>query len=196
VSLLYLIRHPKTQPDPALPPPEWRLSPGGHAQVRALVAAPFWHQVAAMYTSQEPKTTLVGDAVQAAHGLAYTPVAELGEARRNTWIGFDSFKAVQHAFFSAPEVPAAPDWEPANTAQARFVAAIDGILAQHAPTDPVVVVTHGSVLALYVAHLRNETPHYEMWQQIGFAAIMAIDRATLRPLTAFLHAPYNHLPLP
>ena len=59
---LILIRHPQTQPDPADPASSWRLSPAGEAQVRALVAAPLWDGITAIYTSQEYKAAAVGEA--------------------------------------------------------------------------------------------------------------------------------------
>ncbi len=87
-------------------------------------------------------------------------------------------------------------WEPAQSAGLRFIAALDHLLAVHKPTDSLVIVSHASVLALYVAHLREVTATYDQWRNIGFAAIMAIDRAALRPVTPFLTAPYAGLPMP
>jgi broad specificity phosphatase PhoE len=87
-------------------------------------------------------------------------------------------------------------WETAQSAVLRFIAALDHLLAVHKPTDSLVIVSHASVLALYTAHLREITPTYEQWWKIAFAAIMAIDRASLRPVTPFLTAPYAGLPMP
>ncbi len=41
MPLLYLIRHPKTQPDPSAPASSWRVDEEGQEQVRVLIAAPF-----------------------------------------------------------------------------------------------------------------------------------------------------------
>jgi broad specificity phosphatase PhoE len=75
-------------------------------------------------------------------------------------------------------------------AQARFVAAMDRLLRQHPPSESVAVVAHATVLTLYAAHLRGQAPALDDWRAIGFAAIMVVNRATLRPITPFLSAPY------
>ncbi|MBN1202907.1 MAG: histidine phosphatase family protein [Anaerolineae bacterium] len=196
MPLLYLIRHPLTQPDPAIPASGWRLSDAGHAQVRALAAAPFWRAVTAVYTSRSYKAAVVGEAVHTQHGIPFEQVQALEEARRDTWMGMEAFRSTQRLFFDRPDQPPHPEWEAADAARARFVAAMDGILKQHALTESLAVVAHGTVLTLYVAHLRGEVPSYDGWERIGFAAVMAVDRASLRPLTAFLAAPYDGLPVP
>ncbi len=183
---LYLIRHPHTQPDPARPASQWGLSERGQAQVRALVDLPLWSGVTAVYTSEEYKTTMVGEAVRAAHGIPFTPLIDLGEAQRDRWLEADAFEVAQQAFFARPDVPPVPDWESADAAQGRFVAAMERVLRQHPAGESLAVVSHATVLTLYTAHLAGEAPTVERWRAIGFMAIMAVERATLRPLTPFL----------
>jgi len=57
---------------------------------------------------------------------------------------------------------------------------MDGVLAQY-PGQSLAVVAHATVLTLYAARLRGAAPRYDDWRAIGFAAIMAVDRASLRP---------------
>jgi hypothetical protein len=52
MAFLYLIRHPKTLPDPAVPASYWRLAPEGNSQVQMLVSLPIWRSIKAVYTSQ------------------------------------------------------------------------------------------------------------------------------------------------
>lgn len=194
MGALYLIRHPHTQPDPARAASEWDLSERGRQEVEALVAAPFWTAVTALYTSPQVKAAAVGWAVHAAHGIAWTPVEALAEAARDGWLGPEAFEAAQHDFFEQPDEPAAPDWEPAEEARVRFVTGIDEILRRHPVAQSVAVVAHATVLTLYEASLRGERATFEDWQRVGFAAVMAVDRATMQPLTPFLTAPYDALP--
>lgn len=191
---LYLVRHPHTRVDPSQPASRWGLSDRGSAEVRALAALPVWVAVRHVYTSAQPKTTCVGVAVQQAHAVPFTAITALDEAQRDRWLGEDAFDAAQRAFFAAPETPPVAGWESAHAAQARFQAAMDGIVQQHPPGDSLAVVSHATVLALYAAHLSGVPPTFEDWQRIGFAAIMAVDRATMQPLTPFLTAPYAALP--
>ncbi len=194
MPILYLIRHPHTRLDPALPASEWGLSDQGQAEVRTLAALPLWATVSRVYTSAQPKTTRVGAAVQQAHAIPFVVITALDEAQRDHWIGADAFEAAQRAFFAQPDVSPIAGWENASAAGARFRAAMDGILSETPPAASLAVVTHATVLALYTAYLRGVPPAYHDWRQIGFAAIMAVDRATMQPLTPFLTAPYDGLP--
>jgi broad specificity phosphatase PhoE len=124
------------------------------------------------------------------------PLVALDEARRDTWLDPEAFEAAQRAFFAHPADPPAREWESATSAGLRFIAAMDHLLAVHKPADSLAVVSHATILTLYVAHLREVTPTIEQWRKIGFSTIMAVDRATLRPVTPFLAAPYAALPVP
>jgi broad specificity phosphatase PhoE len=190
---LILIRHPRTQPDPAVPASVWRLSPEGEEQVRGLVAAPFWDGVTAVYTSQEYKAAVVGEAVSAARGIPHQGVPDLREARRDGWLGQDAFLAAQRAFFAHPDTAPVPGWESAADAQARFARAMDRILTSHPAGESLAVVSHATVLTLYLAHLRGHALGIDDWSAIGFAAVMLVDRAALRPVSPFVPAPYTDL---
>jgi broad specificity phosphatase PhoE len=194
VPYLYLIRHPQTRPDPAIPASRWTLSAEGRAQVRVLVAMPHWKGIAAVYTSLQDKAAIVGSMLHAARNVPHAVRAGLDEARRDQWLGAEAFEAAQRAFFAHPETPPAPEWEPAGSARVRFGAVMEAILRSHPPDASLAVVTHASVLTLYVAGLRGEPPSYDLWRSIDFAAIMAVDRATMRPATPFLVPPYEGLP--
>lgn len=182
MSHLYLIRHPVTRPDPAVPASEWDLSDGGRLQRDMLLEAPFWGSVTQVYTSSQYKTKTVGQAAFAILGIPTQAIADLDEARRDTWFGTEAFQAAQQAFFAQPDRPPVPEWESADAARARFVAAMDGILAQHPADESLAVVTHATVLTLYLAHLRHEAPEYEFWRTIGFAEVFAVDRAAPPPV--------------
>lgn len=192
---LYLIRHPHTKIDPACPASQWSLSDQGRAQVRALMALPLWKHVAAVYTSAQSKASAVGKAAYALHAVPWHIHPALDEARRDTWLDGVAFQAAQRAFFAEPETPPVPGWESAQQASERFAGAMGGILSAH-PAATIAVIAHATVLTLYAACLQACPPTYEDWRTIDFAAIMVIDRATLRPLTPFVAAPYEGLPPP
>lgn len=196
MGFVYLIRHPKTRPDPKLPAAKWLLSTSGQAQVDDLVAVPIWSRIAAIYTSEEEKAALVGEAVQVAHDVPFTIVGALGEVRRDQWLEAEAFDQAQRVFFSQVDVPPIPDWESAEQAGARFAAAMDRLLSWHPASESIAVVAHATVLALYVAMLRGEPPSFHAWREMGFGTIMAVNRATMQATTGFLAAPFSGLPLP
>jgi len=151
--------------------------------------------VAAIYTSSQPKASAVGEAARTTHAVPWYAHPALGEARRDTWLDGAAFQAAQRAFFAQAEIPPAPGWESARQAGERFARAMDSLLSAH-PAETIAVAAHATVLTLYTACLRGRPPTYEDWRAIDFAAIMVIDRATMRPLTPFVTAPYDGLPPP
>jgi broad specificity phosphatase PhoE len=169
------------------------LAPQGHAEVQALVQAHFWAGVDAVYTSQEYKTIVVGEAIHAAHQIPCRAVAGLGEAKRDVYVGNEAFFQAQINFFADPQHAPIDGWEAAQAAQQRFVRALDEILERHPVSESVAAISHATVLTLYVAYLRGEAPSYEVWRQLGFMEVMAVDRVRMQPVTGFLGAPY---PLP
>lgn len=192
---LYVIRHPKTQPDPALPASEWWLNDEGRLQVQHLVAAPFWSRVSAVYTSSQYKAKTVGQAVYVAHAIPHTELPELDEAHRDRWLRVEAYQAAQARFFSNPADPPEPDWESAQQALARFRRGMMRALDATPPTDSLAVVAHATVLTLYLTYLAGEAPTYKYWKSIGFAEVLAVDRAIMRPASGFVAAPFDDLPI-
>ncbi|MBX6342603.1 MAG: histidine phosphatase family protein, partial [Thermomicrobiaceae bacterium] len=73
--------------------------------------------------------------------------------------------------------------ESADEAHARFSAAIDRALARH-PTGTLAVVTHGTVMALFVARATGQEP-FALWrrlQRLGTPAVVALPRPRLEVL--------------
>jgi broad specificity phosphatase PhoE len=196
MAYLYLIRHPSTQPDPAIPASQWWLSETGRVEVHTLINLPIWKHITTVYTSTQPKTTVVGELVSLTYHIPFMALDALDEARRDRWLDAEAFDAAQRAFFAHPQIAPVRGWESASSAALRFIAALDHLLAVHKPGDSLAFVSHASILTLYAAHLREVEPTMEQWRRVGFAAIMAVERAALRPVTSFLSAPYDHLPVP
>jgi len=195
MSVLYLIRHPSTAPDPAIPAAEWTLSADGRAEVAELVNAPFWAGMRAIYTSDQYKALAVGIAAGPLHNIPHITMPELTEAQRDSWAAPDEFKAAQQRFFAQPDQPPLPGWEPATAASERFCAAMESITARHPANESLAVVAHATVLTLYHAELCGAPPSFAFWQGIGFAAVMAVNRTTMQPITPFTIAPYDNVPV-
>lgn len=194
MSFLYLIRHPLTTPDRAVPASQWQLSDEGRAQVAQLIAAPFWASVHAVYTSDQHKAAVVGEAVAMAFAMSHHVVPHLTEAVRDRWLDGDEFRAAQERFFAEPDTPPVLGWESADAARARFTGAMSALLAQHSLEEAIAVVAHATVLNLYVAQLRRTAARFDDWRRIGFATVCAVDRASMQPATGFLSVPYAGLP--
>jgi broad specificity phosphatase PhoE len=64
--------------------------------------------------------------------------------------------------------------ESADEAHARFTAALDDVLAAH-PWETVAVVTHGTVLALWVAR-RAQRDAFALWSSLAMPAFVVLTR--------------------
>jgi broad specificity phosphatase PhoE len=150
---LIFITHPEVVIDPAVPVPQWPLSPVGRRRMERFVEHPALREVRSIYSSTERKA---GDGAEilAAHLRAPTATDEaLGENDRSStgYIAPPEFWEVVDAFFSRP-MESVRGWERACDAQARIVAAMQRI-ARTAPEGDVAVVAHGGVGSLLIAHL-------------------------------------------
>ena len=197
MSIVYLIRHPHTCVDLSRPAAEWDLDETGEAELAALLDAPFWPSLAALYASGERKAIRVAEGAADRYGLAWESLAGLGEVNRAAFTAPDraAYETAIAALFAWPEVSVG-GWESAGEAVRRFRRTLGEALARHAPGDSLAVVAHGLVLSLCLADLRREAPSLARWRALDFGAVVALDRETLRPLSDFLAAPYAGLPLP
>ncbi len=154
MSLVHFITHPDVLIDPAVPVPDWPLSPRGRARMRAALAAPWVPGIRAIHCSTERKA-VDGAQILAGHlGLGFTAHPDLGENDRSA-TGFlprEEFEATADLFFAHPEA-SIRGWERAVDAQARIVAAVDRLIAT--PGD-IAIVAHGGVGALLLCALLGE----------------------------------------
>ncbi len=155
MSRLLFITHPEVVVDPAVPVPDWPLSPRGVARMTLFAALPLLEGVRAVWSSAERKARDGADILGAALGLAPQVEVGLRENDRSA-TGFlppAEFWPVVEAFFARPH-DSVRGWERAADAQARVVAALRRVDAQSPPGD-VAVVAHGGIGALTQAWARG-----------------------------------------
>lgn len=164
--LFTFITHPNVVISREVPVPRWPLSERGRARMRAGLAQPWVPEVRAVYCSTEQKA-VDGARILADHlALPFTEVEALGENDRSS-TGFlppDEFERMADAFFANP-TQSVRGWERAVDAQARVVAAVDGIAAAVPPGEGrVAIVAHGAVGTLLYCHLAG-IPIDRRWDQ-------------------------------
>ena len=151
------ITHPDVLIDPAVPVPDWPLSPRGRQRMTAALALPWIAQVRAIWSSTERKAR-DGAEILAAHlGLPVHLCPALGENDRSAtgYLPKPEFESVADAFFAHPN-DSIRGWERAIDAQHRIVNATTRVL--HASQDcggDIAIISHGGVGALLLAHLRG-----------------------------------------
>ena len=101
---VYLITHPDVIIDPAVPIPQWPLSPLGKQRMQKLLLQPWVHSVGSIYSSTEQKA--VDGAEILAHDLSLAPtqMLELGEIDRSStgYLPYSEHMAIVDQFFAHP----------------------------------------------------------------------------------------------
>ncbi len=148
---LCLIRHAAPAKERAAPAREWALSPSGRADAERLaeMLAPF--APTAIIASDELKAQQTVQPLADRLGLAVEVIADLHEHERRTvgYLDDATFQATMARFFAEPDALVFGE-ETASQALARFSRAVEDTLARH-PDGDIAIVTHGTVMSLFVA---------------------------------------------
>ena len=156
MATAFFITHPDVAIDPAIPVPDWPLSPTGRARMHAALARPWVRTIRAIHSSTERKAIDTATILANGLGLPFTTMAELGENDRSAtgYLPKAEFETLADTFFAQPE-HSIRGWERAIDAQRRIVAAVQTILASARPDSDIAIVAHGAVGALLICALES-----------------------------------------
>lgn len=171
---LLLIRHSHSQPIADVPAHLWSLSKKGREKCRHFAQQLLPYQPTRILTSHEPKTLQTGQLLAKELALPCHTAPNLHEHERATTPWFDSEEAFQAAvrqLFIHPDQLMLGE-ETANQALARFSAAIHAQLEQY-PHDCLAIVTHGTVLTLFVGQ-HNPIELVPFWQNLEMPALIPL----------------------
>ena len=151
---LYFITHPNVQIDPAVPVPQWPLSPKGMARMQSMLKQPWVNTLTALYTSTEQKAVDGGTVLSRHLQLPITQVEALGENDRSAtgFLPSAEFEAVADQFFAHPH-QSVRGWETAAAAQHRIVTAVQTLTESDTSSGNIAIVAHGAVGALLLCHV-------------------------------------------
>ena len=156
MGLAHFITHPEVAIDPAVPVPDWPLSPEGMRRMRLALERPWLARTRAVFSSRERKATDAAGLVAGRFRLAHVVIEELGENDRSAtgYLAKAEFEAVADAFFARP-AESVRGWERAIDAQRRIVAAVGRAVSMAPAEGDMAIVSHGGVGALLLCHLRD-----------------------------------------
>ena len=162
---LILVRHSAPEIDLARPAYQWTLSAEGRARCIPLADALRPYQPDRILSSTEPKAQETAAHVADHLRLPWTTADGLHEHERPNipFVTPDAFRASVASFFHHPD-ELVFGAETAAQAYARFALALQNALALH-PTQTTLVVTHGTVMSLYLAHRTGEDA-FKIWQTL------------------------------
>ena len=170
---LILVRHSEPEIEPDKPASTWRLSGRGHTRARQLAEELRRFSPASIWCSEEPKVIETAQILADTLNVLVKVTDGLEEHHRSNVPYFptqEEFEqAIEHFFRNPAELVLGE--ETAQQALQRFTAAINRIIAAD-NADTAIVVTHGTVMTLYMASVsgvepicfwRNlETPSFEV----------------------------------
>jgi broad specificity phosphatase PhoE len=171
---LILVKHSQPQIVTAVPAAQWHLSNEGRRRNAALAERLAAYQPAAIVASREPKAMETGYTVASILDTLFATAEVLHEHDRSDvgWLGPDDFEAAVARFFEHP-TELVFGRETAEQAHERFAAAVDAAVAAH-PSGNLVIVAHGTVIALLVAARANLEP-LPLWRRLGLPSFVVLS---------------------
>ncbi|MGB7159876.1 MAG: histidine phosphatase family protein [Tepidisphaeraceae bacterium] len=177
MSKLILIKHASPQVEAGVSSHEWKLSPAGREKAAALAERLRSHAPGVIVSSAEPKAIETAQIIAGAMGIAHETAEGLAEHDRSNVPQMPTREFISSValFFKKP-TELVLGRETAAQALDRVTSAIDRILSEKAGRH-VAIVTHGTVLALYLAPLTRGDP-FDLWRRMGLPSFVMIDGET------------------
>ncbi len=178
MATIRYLSHPQVLIDPAVPVPDWGLSPLGLARTRAFALAAMLEDTRRIVSSAERKAIETAECIAGALGLAVEIRAAMHENDRSAtgYLPPPEFEAMADAFFASPTL-SVRGWERAVDAQARIVREVEAVLAAPAQGD-VLFVGHGGVGTLLLCRIEGGPIVRKRDQPGGGGNLFAFDAAT------------------
>lgn len=176
MTQLIFIRHAMVEIDTTKPAHEWQLSANGRSACQLLAQTIAPHAPSRLFTSVEPKAAVTGQIVAEILGLPCQTAVNLHEHQRHTTPFFPdhaAFVAAVTRFFHQPDELVLGE-ETATAAQRRFVTAVQALMAKH-PGQTLAIVTHGTVLTLFVHYYQPSLDPVAFWQALALPDAIVVD---------------------
>jgi broad specificity phosphatase PhoE len=169
-AALILVRHGRPKIDPDTPATGWPLCPEGREAVERLAERLATYAPTGIVSSPEPKAKETADILAARLGLMVEQDPGLHEHKRQhrSFGTEQEFRESVAAVFARP-AEAVHGGETAHEASERIAAA----LAKHRGR-PLVAVTHGTVLSMYLAE-RLACDPLDLWRSLHMPDAFVLD---------------------
>lgn len=175
---LILVRHSLPVISSKKPANQWQLSEEGRRRCERLAELLAPHHPRAIVTSTEPKAIETGQIVGRRLSIRVETAPDLHEHERpgTDLDTVERFRAKVARLLQHPgeQVFGA---ETGDEARQRFSAAVDHVMRQH-PDGSMVVVSHGTVMTLFVAQAAGIDP-VPFWKELGLPAFVVLSYPSL-----------------
>ncbi len=172
---LVLVKHSEPVLEPGVAPNRWRLSGRGRRGSVLLGEYLARYRPGVVVCSEEPKAVETARLAAVRLGVDHLTFHGLHEHDRTgaPFLGDEGFERAARTFFERPNELL---WgnETAEQALGRFDGAVRVVLDSREEEEAVAVVTHGTVISLFVARYNDAEP-YELWQKLGLPSFCALS---------------------
>ncbi len=170
---LILVKHSLPEIFPSVEASQWQLSPDGRRRCAPLASLLAVHEPGPIIASREPKAAETAGIIATLLGRSYEVAEGLHEHDRTgvAWLGAAEFEARVAAFFAHPDELVFGQ-ETASAAWRRFNQAIEQLLQRYPVGNPV-VVTHGTVISLFVAQAAC-IDGFALWKRLGLPSFVVL----------------------
>lgn len=176
---LVLVKHSMPEIEPDKPASAWKLGEGGRRRARLLAARLMEFSPAGIWSSREPKAIETAEIVADEFGVPVKIADRLEEHHRDS-VPFlpskDEFEGAVERFFHCPD-QLVLGTESAEQARVRFVAAIKKAI--EAGQADSIVVTHGTVMTLYMASVAG-VQMMDFWRRLGLPSYVVLTLPDMR----------------
>ena len=184
---LILIKHASPFVVPGAPPERWKLSDKGREACGPLADRLREYEPTVVVASEEPKARETAEEVGRRLAVRVETLAGLAEHDRSNVPHMRSGEFISNVelLFRRPRELVLGS-ETAEQAAARFEAAVEDVLMRHADGN-VAIVSHGTVLALFIAGHSDRKP-FELWREMGLPsfAVLSIPQKNVQTLVTKL----------
>lgn len=179
MQTLILVKHSLPEIDPSVPAKEWRLSCEGRRRARKLGERLDRYSLDLFVSSAEPKAIETAEIASDCLKIPTEIVEGLHEHERVN-AGFlkrERFEQSIREFYEQPADQVFGE-ETADTAYNRFANAVHR-LTDRPPKENIAIVTHGTVLSLFVSRNSDLEP-FALWKKLGLPSWVVLSRLDYR----------------
>lgn len=179
---LILIRHSLPHFQPEVPASQWQLSEEGFRRASLIPQHLIPYNPSRIISSQELKARQTAQVIALALNLPIQVVPGLHEHERPQAAGQTSseqFETLLANFFAHPD-QLIFGTESADQAYARFTNTINQLISAY-PQETLAIVTHGTVISLFVSHNCSLDP-FEFWKRLGLPFVIVLSLPDLQIL--------------
>ena len=179
MQTLILVKHSLPEIDPSVPAKEWVLSDEGRRRARRLGERLDRYNLDLIVSSIEPKAIETAEITAGVLKIPMETVEGLHEHEREN-VGFmekERFEQLIRQFYEQPGERVFGD-ESADRACNRFSKVVHK-LSDLYPKEDIAIVTHGTVLSLFVSRNSDLEP-FALWKKLGLPSWVVLSSRDIR----------------